>query len=127
VKTRDLFDGLTTPASAGVVAPPPTTDFTKRARRADRDTSKAAAASMEPVGHAHQRIILDTLRRIGPATFYEIAAASVRTATPLTPQQVWRRLSELEERKLITPLVVDDVTVTRKGDSGRACTVWMVL
>jgi DNA-binding HxlR family transcriptional regulator len=97
-------------------------DFEKRARGTDVPTSHAAAASIETFGHLHHGKILSALRRIGDGTFYDIA----RATGELSPQQVWRRLSELDEKLGLIERVKTPAgeLEQRRGDTGRKCCVW---
>lgn len=96
-------------------------DFTKRARTTDVDTSHEAARAAQAFGNKHHEQIVAALKRIGEGTFYDIARAA-----DLTPQQAWRRMSELDEKLKLVERVLDaeGKPVTRRGDTGRQCCVW---
>ena len=85
------------------------------ARTTDPETSKAAAASIDPRGqHA---LILGTLRTLGKANSADIAAAS-----GLTEHQTGRRLPELERAGAIRW-----TGAVAPGPSGRAQRVFEVI
>jgi DNA-binding MarR family transcriptional regulator len=90
-------------------------DWKARVRRTDPSTSMEAARASKDLSTAHYKLILEALKE--PGTFYELADRS-----GLRPDQVWRRLGELERRGLALPL--DE---TRPSPSGRACRVWKLL
>ena len=98
------------------VKPPPPTDFSKRARRTDPQTSKDAAKSVEAFGEGHHGVILAALRAHGPATVYEIEAR-----TKIQAHKVGKRMCELEAR-----LLVEQTGDERKSPSGRNCRVWKI-
>lgn len=89
-------------------------DFTKRVRRRDPDTSRAAAARAGEFGSEHHRKIVGSLMTQGPATIYELAER-----IGLNHVAVARRMSELEELGVARPR-----EEMRASPSGRACRVW---
>jgi len=86
----------------------------EHARRSDPSTSRAAAESMENASKALMNAIFADLRLNGSGTFEQI---SLRTG--LRPDQVWRRLPDLEKQGLAEP-----TERTMKGSSGRQQRVW---
>ncbi|MCC7011075.1 MAG: winged helix-turn-helix domain-containing protein [Planctomycetes bacterium] len=90
-----------------------TLDFA-RARATDPSTSHVAGRRASEFAADHHRRILETLRRIGPATIHEIAAAS-----NLDHVAVARRMPELEREGLASASGGE-----RKGPSGRPCRIW---
>ncbi len=89
-------------------------DFTKRVRRRDPATSRAAAARAGEFGSDHHAKIIGSLLTQGPATIYELA-----DRTKLDHVAVARRMSELEKLGVARP--TQDM---RASPSGRACRVW---
>ena len=89
-----------------------TIDFADNARSTDPATSHAAAKQLDFAFELCSIIMICLKRR--PGTFEEIASR-----TRLRPDQVWRRLSDLEKMGLARP-----TTETRKGSSGRQQRVW---
>lgn len=89
-------------------------DFTRRARRRDPETSKAAAARAGEFGSDHHRKIVGSLMTQGPATIYELAER-----TKLDHVAIARRLPELEKLGVARP-----TQNMRASPSGRACRVW---
>ena len=89
-----------------------------RARQADPQTSKDAAAR---ASHApsHQQAILGVLWR--PMTQFEIAKF-----TGLSPEQVHKRLSELSRDNPETgyKAQIRDTGEVKPGPSGRDCILW---
>lgn len=94
-------------------------EFSARARSADPATSHAAAASVQSFGKQHHAVITFALLHNGPSTLYELARH-----TGLQHIQIGRRMSELEQLGRVRPLVMNGERVTRRGDTGRQCTVW---
>ena len=88
----------------------------EHARRTDPRTSKAAARNMQRHSKALLALLFGELKRHGPMTQTELALR-----TRLRPDQVWRRLSDLKNKKMIV-----DSGETRPGDSGRPQIVWKV-
>ena len=84
-------------------------------RRADMDTSEAAAHSID--GRAMMAKIFRHLARFGPATYSELALGM-----QLRPDQVWRRLSDLKNQGLI-----EDTGLRRLGPTKRFQAVWQVV
>lgn len=80
-------------------------------------TSKLAHESIKPSKEFMYIKIVAGLEklRVG-GTFNEISYA-----TGLRPEQIWKRLSELHQSGIIF-----DTGITRKGTSGRSCTVWQL-
>jgi len=85
-----------------------------RARATDAITSFQAADSIKDVAKMHQDVIVAGLQRFGPMGKDQIAAN-----TGLQPNQVSRRLSELEKIGLI-----ELTGQTVKSDSGRQEREW---
>lgn len=83
------------------------------ARASDPGTSKAAAARVKEFGADFCSIILDELRN-GSGTYEELAQR-----TGLRPDQVWRRLPDLEKRGLAVATGDE-----RRGSAGRNQRVW---
>lgn len=90
-----------------------TTEMQYLYRSKDPVTSKDAAASTACFTARFKNLILQALRE-KPGTFQEISER-----TGLRPDQVWRRLSDLERDNLAFP-----TGETRKGSSGRQQRVW---
>jgi predicted ArsR family transcriptional regulator len=84
------------------------------ARRTDPETSHQAAASAKELAVRHHGLILDCLKRHGPASKDRIAAL-----TSLTGTQVARRTVELQRSGLIR-----DTGDKARSTSGRAERVW---
>lgn len=79
-----------------------------------KTTSHIAYESILPhLGNMH-KTILEGLQKLQSGTFREIA----KTCN-LRDDQVWKRLSELEKKGLITSERLEHCTI-----SGRLCTVW---
>jgi predicted Rossmann fold nucleotide-binding protein DprA/Smf involved in DNA uptake len=91
-------------------------DWTRRVRLTDPDTSVQAAKRAKSLSSDHAIKILAALQQ-GAGTFYEIADRS-----GLRPDQVWRRLGELERQGLART-----IGEPRPGPSGRFCRVWEAL
>jgi predicted ArsR family transcriptional regulator len=89
-------------------------DFTKRVRRRDPDTSRAAAARAGEFGSDHHAKIMGSLMTQGAATYHELAAR-----IGLEPVAVNLRLAELEKLGVARPR-----EEMRPSPSGRACRVW---
>lgn len=89
-----------------------TIDFADNARVTDPATSHAAARQLDFAFELCSIILMCLKRRRG--TYEEIARRS-----HLRPDQVWRRLSDLERAGLARP-----TTETRAGSSGRQQRVW---
>lgn len=89
-----------------------TIDFADNVRSTDPATSHAAAKQLDFAFELCSIIMICLKRR--PGTFEEIASR-----TRLRPDQVWRRLSDLEKMGLARP-----TTETRRGSSGRQQRVW---
>jgi predicted ArsR family transcriptional regulator len=89
-------------------------DFTKRVRRRDPATSRAAAARAGEFGGDHHAKIMGSLMTQGAGTIYELAER-----TRLNHVAVARRMSELEELGVARPR-----QEMRPSPSGRACRVW---
>lgn len=85
-----------------------------RARATDAITSFQAADSIKDIAKMHQDVIVAGLQRFGPMGKDQIAAN-----TGLQPNQVSRRLSELEKIGLI-----ELTGQTVKSDSGRQEREW---
>ena len=85
-----------------------------RARATDAITSFQAADSIKEVAKMHNEVIVAGLQRFGPMGKDQIA-----TSTGLQPNQVSRRLSELEKLGLI-----ELTGKTVKSSSGRAEREW---
>lgn len=85
-----------------------------RARATDAITSFQAADSIKDVAKMHQDVIVAGLQRFGPMGKDQIAAN-----TGLQPNQVSRRLSELEKIGFI-----ELTGQTVKSDSGRQEREW---
>ena len=83
------------------------------ARSGDPATSHEAAETVESFAMKFRHYILRELRK-GPGTFEELSKR-----TGLRPDQVWRRLSDLEKEGLAFP--TSDI---RRGESGRQQRVW---
>lgn len=94
-----------------------------RARRADPNTSKAAAKRAEKWASTHAGIIHAALLDYWPMTFSEIARVS-----GLSESQVWRRLPEMQRAGYVD-IVRDDsgAEVTRLGSSGDHQRVWRAI
>lgn len=86
----------------------------EHARVSDMATSHAAARSMRIAATTYAARILADLRERGPGNFSMIAARM-----QLAPAQVWRRLSDLKNAKLIEP-----TGTPLAGATGRKQTVW---
>jgi len=86
------------------------------ARAGDPLTSHDAAESVETFATKFRYYILRELRN-GPGTFEELAKR-----TGLRPDQVWRRLPDLEKEGLAFP-----TAETRRGVSGRQQRVWQAV
>jgi hypothetical protein len=84
-------------------------------KREHKPTSKAAHESVKPLKEAYWQKILEGLDdlKVG-GTFAEIA-----TAAKLKPEQVWKRLSEMQADGKIY-----DTGITRVLPSGRKGIVW---
>jgi hypothetical protein len=91
-------------------------DFSKRARRADPQTSHDAAASAGEFAHGHYALILGSLGLHGEQTIYQLAEH-----TGLSHVQVARRLPEMADA---VPAMAKRTNRTRPSPSGRDCTVW---
>lgn len=87
---------------------------TRHARHNDRETSKAAARSMRSTAGGLCARILSCLKTYGPGTFEQVAVR-----LNLRPDQVWKRLSDLNGR-----IVADGTAI---GSSGREITKWRAL
>lgn len=81
-------------------------------RRVDPGTSRAAAASIDAT--TLESIVVDTLRRLGGATTYEIAAVTHLSLVTISPRL----------RPLVRKGLVRDSGLTRAGDTGRRRIVW---
>ena len=88
--------------------------FVPLSRATDPWTSYAAASDVAYAAMSHRTQILVALQSIGPSTHDELAVAC-----NLRPDQVWRRLPELERLHL-----VHKTELTRPGTSGSQMTVW---
>jgi len=86
----------------------------EHARGSDPFTSRAASESMEDASKAIINAIYADLKLNGPGTFEQISQRS-----GLRPDQVWRRLSDMERQRLAEP-----TDRTMKGSSGRQQRVW---
>lgn len=84
------------------------------ARNDDPITSHAAAARVGEFTQAHMAIIRASLLGDGPGTYEEVARR-----TGLRPDQVWRRLSDMDRRGLAAP--TGDY---RPGSAGRLQRIW---
>jgi predicted ArsR family transcriptional regulator len=84
-----------------------------QARRSDPQTSHAAAASAKDLAKQHCVLILGALRS-GPA-----GVDSIARQTKLSPYQVSKRMSELEDARAIKT-----TGRTVKSDAGRAQREW---
>jgi predicted ArsR family transcriptional regulator len=94
-----------------------TIDFAHRlARSVDPATSKKAAARVKDFSSTFCAKIYEELKK-RDGTFEELAAR-----TGLRPDQVWRRLPDLQKMGLAIP-----TNQERAGQSGRAQRVWAVL
>jgi len=86
-----------------------------RARRADPETSKVAAARSHDLSHEHFAKILQVVRRGGDWTAHEIGLQC-----GLTSVQVTRRFAELVAAGEIAEVKLEDgTTKTRPGGTGR--------
>jgi predicted ArsR family transcriptional regulator len=85
------------------------------ARRADPDTSHAAADRVAEFSGAHHNAILAALR-IGPATVYELAER-----TGIAAHAIGKRMHELSKAGRVS-----DSGHRRASPSGRGCIVWKV-
>jgi predicted ArsR family transcriptional regulator len=88
----------------------------KHTRKRGHATSVAAAQSMEKTAGSLCVRIFKCIRDHGSATHSEIAAR-----LGMTPEQIHKRLSDLEEDDLIIAS-----GITRPGPSGREQTVWKI-
>lgn len=86
------------------------------ARTDDPSTSKQAAARVSEFANNFISVIYESLKR-GDATFEELAAR-----TGLRPDQVWRRLPDLEKLGF-----AQATEQTRRGSSGRQQRIWRAL
>lgn len=73
-------------------------DAIRAARSTDPGTSHAAAAKAAPIAKAHGQLLLDTLKREGPAGKSRLARL-----TGLTDVAVARRLPELQRQGKAAP------------------------
>lgn len=87
-----------------------------KARRTDPETSHQAAEKADTLAEKHAQIICNTLADHGPLGKDGIAAKS-----SLRPDQVWRRLSELEKWGMI-----EQTGNTVKSMAGRQEREWML-
>ena len=119
----DLFDRLPFPEKftrTGTSIVPPQRDEIVRARTADPQTSKDAAARVPQFESGHYWLILCALRDIGPMTVSELALA-----TKLQEQQINKRLPELQRLgKAETATKASGEALTRPGASGARQRVW---
>lgn len=90
-----------------------TVDVLHLARTTDPETSKDAAGRTQSFSGVFKNIIQAELKK-GSGTFEELA-----TRTGLRPDQVWRRLSDLEKEGRAFP-----TSETRRGSGGRSQRVW---
>lgn len=90
------------------------TDFAKRTRNTDPETSHEAAARAVDFSHGHYALILGSLGLHGNQTIHELAYH-----TGLDSVAVARRTAELHDGKRITR-----TSEKRKSPSGRPCFVW---
>jgi predicted ArsR family transcriptional regulator len=90
-----------------------TLDLKYLARSNDPETSKEAAESTASFAGVYKNIIQAELKK-GAGTFEELAGR-----TGLRPDQVWRRLSDLEKEGRAFP-----TSETRRGSGGRKQRVW---
>jgi hypothetical protein len=89
-----------------------TVDFAYHARAHDPATSQEAAQNLD-FAKKFCAIILVALKR-RPGTFEDLARR-----TGLRPDQVWRRLPDLQKANLARP-----TSVTKRGSSGRSQRIW---
>jgi predicted ArsR family transcriptional regulator len=89
-----------------------TVDLADHARLSDPHTSQEAAQQLH-FAKDLCAVVLEALKK-NPGTFEEIARQ-----TGLRPDQVWRRLPDLQRANLARPS-----TVTKRGSSGRSQRVW---
>ena len=87
-------------------------------KREHRQTSKAADESMDIHRTPTQNKIIEGMKKLKVGGTFEQIAESC----DLKPSQVWKRLSELKDLKLIY-----DCNYTRKLSSGRNGIVWQVM
>lgn len=89
-----------------------TIDFADHARVTDLHTSQEAAQQLD-FAKELCAVILAALKK-RPGTFEDLARR-----TGLRPDQVWRRLPDLQKANLARPS-----TVTKRGSSGRSQRIW---
>lgn len=90
-----------------------TLDIKFLARSVDPETSKQAAEGTQSFSGRFKNLIEAELKK-GPGTFEDLAER-----TGLRPDQVWRRLSDLEKENRAFP-----TNETKRGSSGRQQRVW---
>lgn len=90
-----------------------TLDMRYLARTDDPETSKQAAESTRAFAGQFKNIIEAELKK-APGTFEDIAGR-----TGLRPDQVWRRLSDLEKENRAFP-----TSETKRGSGGRNQRIW---
>ncbi len=89
-----------------------------RARRADPETSKAAAAAAHGLANEHRLLILAAMRNAAG----ELTATEIGQLVGLSSVQVCRRLHELQDDGLATP-----TTNTKPTPAGRPSRCWRSL
>lgn len=87
-------------------------------KRKHKSTSKAAHDSIKPLKNYYQDKVIEGLTKLKVGGTYEEIAQSVK----LKPDQVWKRISELVEKKKVY-----DTGITRTLSSRRKGTVWQLV
>lgn len=90
------------------------------ARRDDPQTSHRAAAAVEDFGAGHDAKILAALRTAP----HGLIKDEISARTGLSDIQVARRLSSMEERRLVFRRTTQEDFETRVNARGRKCCVW---
>lgn len=105
-------------------SPPPQAQGEAYARRTDPGTSHAAAKSVEPVANSIEKIVSDAVISSG---ITGMICDEIVAKTGLHWNTVSPRLAPLARQKIIKAKTMHlaDKPLTRKGQSGRAQTVWI--